>query len=224
MTYYHGGKKRIGDQIASIIYDISSTFEHIKGYVEPFCGMCGVYQHIPELFQDQKMTYKAGDINNSVVMMWNNAKKGWIPPIECTKDTFFRLRGNGESSAEKGFLGHARAFRNKYFSTYNYRTNLKHQSTSVVTLSEKLKNVKFKHGDYNQFSNLKNYIIYCDPPYITNSFYPNEHHEYVDFNHDLFYKWIETMSIHNLVFISEKCKLPYKCVGKFKDDEKLYFV
>ncbi len=58
MTYYHGGKKRIGKDIADIIYQITSevekqTGQKFQGYCEPFCGMLGVYQHIPSLFQDQ---------------------------------------------------------------------------------------------------------------------------------------------------------------------------
>ena len=55
MTLYAGGKKRIGEEIANVIYDISneSNFK-IKGYCEPFCGMMGVYQHIPELWKSTR--------------------------------------------------------------------------------------------------------------------------------------------------------------------------
>ena len=53
MTSYHGGKQKIGKKIANIIYEESILIEEetgfkIKGYCEPFCGMLGVYQHIPE--------------------------------------------------------------------------------------------------------------------------------------------------------------------------------
>jgi hypothetical protein len=42
-----------------VIYDESMDISEeegfqIKGYCEPFSGMLGVYQHIPELFKDQK--------------------------------------------------------------------------------------------------------------------------------------------------------------------------
>ena len=89
MASYHGGKKRIGKELANIIVDetiIEDEGWDLKGYCEPFCGMLGVYQHIPELFEDEglKLKYKAGDTNKSVIMMLNEAKKGWKPPTNIT--------------------------------------------------------------------------------------------------------------------------------------------
>lgn len=43
MTAYHGGKQRIGKEIATVIADMTQDVT-IKGYCEPFCGMLGVYQ------------------------------------------------------------------------------------------------------------------------------------------------------------------------------------
>jgi hypothetical protein len=111
MTAYHGGKQRLGKTLAEIIVDTSleiaedNRFE-LKGYCEPFCGMLGVYQHIPELFEPEgceplrsgcepegcepegceeegignRIKYLAGDGNGSVIMMWQAAQKGWKPP------------------------------------------------------------------------------------------------------------------------------------------------
>ena len=57
MSSYHGGKQRIGLEIAENIHLVSTIIEEhtdfvIKGYCEPFCGMLGVYRHIPELFSE----------------------------------------------------------------------------------------------------------------------------------------------------------------------------
>lgn len=224
MTYYHGGKKKIGKKIANTIYEICSEYDNIKGYCEPFCGMAGVFEYIPALFRDEPMSYKAGDINKSVIMMWNETKNGWKPPSTCSERKFYQLKGNGESSAEKGFLGHASAYRNIYFSTYDPGANLKYQAKRVPEIANTLKKVTFSHGNYKQFSRLKDYIIYCDPPYIINSYYPNEYHKYTGFDHEMFYDWVDDMSKHNLIFISERSKLPYKKVGTFNEDEKLYFI
>ena len=67
MTYYIGGKKNIGEEISNIIKKVSDILEkekkiEIKGYCEPFCGMMGVYQHIPLLYENHKpkLKYKAG--------------------------------------------------------------------------------------------------------------------------------------------------------------------
>ena len=85
MTWYHGGKQRIGKKLSEIIveasYDISNEENlTIKGYCEPFCGMLGVYRHIPKQLEnkfEKKLTYKAGDVNKSVIMMWKDVQKGW---------------------------------------------------------------------------------------------------------------------------------------------------
>jgi site-specific DNA-adenine methylase len=111
MTAYHGGKQRIGRDIANVIYDVSTMIEResgfkIKGYCEPFCGMLGVYQHIPELFSNHrpKLQYKAGDINESVIKMWKDVQKGWIPPTTCTEKRYNTLASSKTPSKEKGFV------------------------------------------------------------------------------------------------------------------------
>ena len=230
MTSYHGGKQRIGKKIAHKIYDIATDIEKetgvaFKGYCEPFCGMCGVYQHIPELFEDHKpkLKYKAGDANKSVILMWQEVQKGWIPPTSCSREKFEQLKGNGESSAEKGFLGHACSFRGKYFANYYPERSMK-ITNKVEDMSSKLSLVKFTDGDYDQFSKIRGYIVYCDPPYKTNSYYYTENHKYKHFDHDKFYQWVEKMACNNLVFISERVDLPYKLIEKYHDGEKLYLV
>jgi site-specific DNA-adenine methylase len=99
MTSYHGGKQKIGKELAKIIYETSLEISEdenfkIKGYCEPFCGMLGVYKHIPELFKDNKpkLKYKAGDMNKSVIMMWKAAQKGWKPPTSCSEEHYNELK------------------------------------------------------------------------------------------------------------------------------------
>ena len=96
MCSCHGGKKRIGKELASRIVDetmdiVGEDEFEIKGYCEPFCGMLGVYQYIPELFEEEglKLKYKAGDTNKSVIMMWNEAQKGWEPSVKLVTKTKF---------------------------------------------------------------------------------------------------------------------------------------
>jgi site-specific DNA-adenine methylase len=79
MTSYHGGKQKFGKEIAYEIFlnslDILEKQNNIeiKGYCEPFCGMMGVYQHIHDIF-DNKIKYKAGDLNESVILLWKKLK------------------------------------------------------------------------------------------------------------------------------------------------------
>ena len=81
-------KTKIGKKLAEIITEEALAISEdedfvIKGYCEPFCGMLGVYRHVPDFFEEEgetNLSYKAGDYNKSVVKMWQAAKKGWKPP------------------------------------------------------------------------------------------------------------------------------------------------
>ena len=67
--------------------------------------------------------------------------------------------------------------------------------TNVKDISNELKMVNFKHGSYEQFSDLIGYVIYCNPPYENcghNSKSDNEQ----------FWEWCDFMSASNIIFIS----------------------
>jgi DNA adenine methylase len=211
---FHGGKQRTGEEIADAVHEISVNIEEdegfkIKGYCEPFCGMLGVYKHIPELFEGHKpkLRYKAGDINASLIAMWQAAQKGWKPPIrEIKQNEFDKLSGNGKVSREKGYIGHFYGYRGMYFKPFRKRdVKAKRQETSdnVRAIAQDLKNVSFSSGFYTQFSRLRGYVIYCDPPYAVQSHYYDEHDGHRTFDHDAFWEWCRRMSENNIVFVSE---------------------
>ena len=225
MTKYHGGKQRIGAEIARTIHQIANdTGFQFRGYLEPFCGMLGVYQHIPDLF-GPRLKYKAGDLNESVIKMWKAAQRGWTPPKKCSKTRFYELKGNGKSSAEKGFVGHACSFRGVYFNMFFDKSAVKNSAENVHSMALRLKQIDFHSGDFVQFSGLKGYVIYCDPPYsVGRSRYLNEDDQPIKFDSDAFYTWVEKMAEHNLVFVSERSELPYPLVAEFGNEEKLYLI
>ena len=218
MCSYHGGKQRIGKELASRIVDETmdivgeGEFE-IKGYCEPFCGMLGVYQHIPELFEEEglKLKYKAGDTNKSVIMMWNEAKKGWKPPMHVTEREFNTLKIS-KDSALKGYAGHQYSFGGQYFQGYapKYGKILKNSQTVVDKISNigsKMdnSNTAFSHGSYTQYSKLKHYIIYCDPPYSNSKkhYTSNEAGDMSQkFDDEKFFNWCRLMAEDNIVFVS----------------------
>ena len=216
MTAYHGGKQRIGKQLAEVIVEESLNIAKdkgwtIKGYCEPFCGMLGIYQHVPELYKGEglgKLKYEAGDANKSVIMMWNAVKKGWKPSTKVTtKDQFMKLKTDGNSSARKGFVGHFYGYMGKYFQPFKIRekSTLIKSIDRVERISKNLKreDVTFKAGSYTQYSSLRNYVIYCDPPYQIQSHYYNERSEKLDFDHEKFWDWCRKMAVNNIVFVSE---------------------
>jgi DNA adenine methylase len=214
MTSYHGGKIRIGKSIAEVIYDISTDIEEnedfkIKGYCEPFAGMLGVYQHIPKLFEDHKpkLKYLAGDANISTIKMWQAAQTGWKPPVrKISRSEFLKLKGNGKSSPEKGYVGHLYGYMGKYFQPFDGRTTVKQRqrtSEKVMSIADKLKMVDFREGTYTQFSKLRNYIIYADPPYQIQHYYYGESNDRRSFDNSKFWEWCRKMSEYNVVFVSE---------------------
>ena len=222
MCSYHGGKQRIGKRLSSIIADESLDIEDeydfkIKGYCEPFCGMLGVYKHIPDLFDDHKpkLKYKAGDINKSVIKMWQKAQKGWKPPITSSESEYDRLK-NSKDSAIRGYIGHQYSFGGQFFNgyapKYNKTTDSTKASQSVIDISKTLNDVQFSFGSYTQYSKLKSYIIYCDPPYdnTVSRYYknasPKGREAFSDrkltFESEKFWIWCRKMSKDNIVFVS----------------------
>jgi hypothetical protein len=216
MTAYHGGKQRIGKEIANIIYKKSMKISRlnnfkIKGYCEPFCGMLGVYQHIPRMFASQdsietkKIKFKASDINESVIKMWKKVQKGWLPKNKnITKEEYLKLKYRSPS-AMKGFMGHQCSFGGKFFQHYVERRckNFNNAIKNIKKISNEITKIKFSNKSYEQYKNLKNYIIYCDPPYSEYSDYYDINYKRIKFDSLKFWKWCLKMSKNNLVFVSE---------------------
>jgi DNA adenine methylase len=215
----HGGKCRTGKEIAEYIHLISTILEDqgcftINSYTEPFCGSLGVYRHIPKLFEEYDMVYKAADINESTIKMWQAVQTGWSPPRTCTEDEYNRLKVIPTSSAVKGFIGHVCAFGSQYFGSFRYKHTTgstdakkdKHISgcaDEIIRIGKQVKDVEFTAGDYRQFSDLQGSIIYCDPPYegTVNKYY-DEKRVLRKFNSSEFWDWARKMAKHNLVFVS----------------------
>lgn len=232
MTAYHGGKQRIGKKIAKIIYEESLDIEDefnfiIKGYCEPFCGMLGVYQHIPGLFEDHKpkLKYKAGDVNKSVIKMWQAAQKGWKPPKKVSKKEFEKLKYDNKASAIKGYVGHAYTYRGVFFDSYfkGAQSKITTNEKRVSKIAEELNNVSFSFGSYTRYSNLKGYVIYCDPPYegtMSKYYEGTSDRKKLDFNHAEFWNWCRKMAKDNVVFVSSyKAPKDFECI--FSSSHKL---
>ena len=221
MSRYHGGKQRIGKEIAKIISEkAEETGREINGYCEPFAGMLGVYQHIPKYFGESEMKYKAGDMNESVIKMWEAVREGWVPPNSCSEERYNELQNDEASSAEKGYIGHQFSFGGGNFKGYvgKYRgaqTTFKTVPNKISKIARDLQDVEFSCGSYRQFSDLENYIIYCDPPYA------NTRCKYSDkFDSEEFWEWVRNMSKTNVVFVSEySAPTDFECI--FENKKKI---
>lgn len=206
MTYYYGGKKKIGKDIASVINQFLKTSNQIfQGYCEPFCGMLGVYKHIIPLFDhDPQFKFLAGDRNDELIILWKALQNGWNPPKNCTKEQYQRLKKSPRKSPKKSFIGHACSWGGIYFGSYVDRKNyISPQLKNINNMKNIIERIDFKDGEFDQYSKLKKFIIYCDPPYqgARNNYRKGTLYS-TSFNHDKFYEWCRKMAKNNLVFVS----------------------
>lgn len=203
---YHGGKTRLGGPISKVILKILELSD-IDCYVEPFCGMCGVLVHVRK--NTKLKIYRAYDKNESVIMMWNSLKDGWKPRIhDFNLDRFNYLKGNGQSSAEKGFFGHALTFGALYFQCYRPELLglLEYSSNDVIERSSVLHDVYFETLDFKELQkqNLNNCLIYCDPPYERANRYYDEHNTQISFDSNEFWEACKILAKRNVIVISEQ--------------------
>jgi DNA adenine methylase len=210
MTAYHGGKFRHGKEIADIIKDIydKQSPDSIVGYIEPFCGMCGVYRHVVNLLP-KNLKYIASDKHESLILMWKALQDGWKPPKDCSIEKYNRLKKTPIPSAERGYIGFTFSYGGQFFISNHRRTygaNHIDKSRIISDLAKEMKHVKFYNRDYTHYTpdKYKGYVIYCDPPYQGNmSRYYSEDIKLQKFDSDKFWQWCREMSKFNLVIISE---------------------
>lgn len=209
MTSYHGGKCRHGNEIAQVIKDIydKQLSDNIIGYIEPFCGMCGVYRHIVNLLP-RKLKYIASDQHDSLILMWKALQNGWTPPKSCSIAKFDKLK-HSEPSPEKAYIGFGTSFGGIYYCGHvcKYNGQMYDFSSKIKTYASDMKHVKFFKREYGYYTpeKCKKYIIYCDPPYqnTTNFYRDDKTFQKLSFDNIKFWNWCRQMSKENIVIISE---------------------
>lgn len=229
---YNGGKQKIGEEITLAMLSFlveNNLIDSVMGYCEPFVGMGGVLAPMNQMITSAELKWKlyANDINEALMSMWIKLQKGWIPPIKCTKTKYLSLKKSRDITAERGYLGHACSYRGRYFGTYFTRNNLALYSDKLSRMAKEFKRVKFMSGTYDQFSDLKGFVIYCDPPYEKTDQRYYDGNDRTKFDNEQFWKWAQTMATNNIVFVSEYTDPPVDFNLIWKDNngrEKLYII
>lgn len=213
MTYYQGGKKRLGKEISKKILEIENLYSNDAPlpYFEPFCGMLGVAIHITQ--DNPNRQIYMNDYNPDIISMWNAVKNGWEPPKTVSEKKFNELKKSAKSSPERGFVGFACSYNGNLFGGFRTGIFLKNSRKSVLKYKDFINDFKFTNLSYTNF-NPKGMLIYCDPPYknndVKNKFFHN-------FDHDLFWDTMRKWSKHNIVIISEyTAPKDFKCIWKKK--------
>jgi DNA adenine methylase len=201
--HYLGGKARIGKQIANIVNNLFTTHQ---SYLEPFMGAGWV---LSKIVAKQRA---ASDSHLDLILLWKALQSGWIPPSYLSEEEYNELR-KSEPSALRGFAGFGCSFSGKWFGGYarsgdrNYALNAKN---SLMRKLSTMLDVYFEHKKYQSYSGLKDWVIYCDPPYEGTTKYKD------GFNHEEFWSIMRNWSIDNKVIISEyKAPFDFECIAEF---------
>lgn len=197
---YMGSKARISKELAPMFNDIIKK-HNIKTYIEPFVGGANMIDKI-------ECETKIGiDNNYYLISMWKALQSGWEPPLHITEEEYYHVRDNKDKYPPYyvALVGFCASFGAKWFGGYA-RSN-KPDGTPRNMSNEAIRNilkqlpnvmdVEFICDDYRNLKDVKNALIYCDPPYANTTKYKN------DFNHDEFWNWVRKISKNNIVLVSE---------------------
>lgn len=161
------------------------------------------------------------DIHKELIAMFQEIQNGWQIPLHISEDEYNKVKDNKSEFPDYyvGLVGFNATFGSKYFGGYargfkaDKVTPRDIPNEALRNLSEqipKIMDVKFISGDYrdNQYSNLKNAVIYCDPPYQGTTKYATD-----SFDYEAFWNWVREISKDNYVFISEyNAPDDFKCI------------
>lgn len=194
---YPGSKNRLSKYIAPILM----RYREKRTYVEPFVGICGMMQAV------KGGVRLASDDNESLIKMWQGLQNGTFnPPVCVTRDIYQKLKAERESSALKGYVGIAFSHMGQFFGAYHAVSTRKNdfrpetRPQNYQHLLPCIADVEFHAGPYEIWSEVKDCLIYCDPPYAGTA--KNCYHRN-DFDHVAFWNWCAEMSKRNRVLISE---------------------
>ncbi len=175
---------------------------NVKIYYEPFVGGANMIDKI-------KCENRIGnDIHKELIAMFREIQNGWEIPLHISEEEYNKVRNNKESYPDYyiGLIGFNATFGSKYFGGYargfkaDKITPRDIPNEALRNLSEqipKIQNIKFICGDYrnNEYSNLKNAVIYCDPPYQGTTKYATDL-----FDYEAFWDWCRKTSKENWLF------------------------
>lgn len=198
---YLGSKARLSKELVPIIQKYID-YNNIETYVEPFVGGANVIDKI------KCKTRIGSDINKYLIALLEKCKnESFDLPEFVNKEMYDEIRYNFKNKTNKyddwfyGIVGFGASFGGKFFGGFaknkkgtNYILQAKN---NLIKQSIKLVDINFKVCDYKYYSNIKNAVIYCDPPYRNTTKYSN------GIDYEEFYQWCRDMSKNNIVLISE---------------------
>ena len=203
---YVGSKNRLSKQIAPIIQSYIDNMPDCRGYLEPFVGGANMIDKI-------KCPCKIGnDVHKYLIALLNHVSETTDDlPDTITEDEYNAVRINPSNCPDwyVGLVGFCASYNGKWFGGYangvktkigTVRNYTDEAIRNIKKQAPNLKGIAFFCNDYADVkpSEVKRYVIYCDPPYRDTTKYATS-----DFDYDKFYAWCKEMAKTNIVLISE---------------------
>jgi DNA adenine methylase len=209
---YVGSKARISKYVAPILQKCIDD-NGIRHYYEPFCGGLNMMDKIAA---DVRI---GNDIHTELIEMWKHVLSIGEFPMEISEEKYDHVRNNQHFYPAWfiGFVGFMASFGSKYWGGYargfkeDKVTPRNHSNESIRNIIAQIPNldgVILFNKDYLDGKDVKEYCVYCDPPYDETTRYMSG-----KFDHETFWEWARFMSIDNYVFISEyNAPDDFKCI------------
>ena len=200
---YMGSKARLAKHLAPIIQ--SYITPDTVGYLEPFVGGANMIQHIKH-----EKRY-GSDINKYLIALLKYSQDlNNILPETISEEEYRKVKNNKDNYDDwyVGLVGFCATFGGKYFGGYA-RDSYDIVAKRIISLAKQrssLHSINFKSLPFNDIRELKNFTIYCDPPYFGTTAY-----NFKSFNHEIFWDWVRDYSKNNIVLVSE-----YKAPNDFE--------
>lgn len=192
---YMGSKARLVKYIAPIIQ--SYITKDTVGYLEPFVGGANMIQHI-------KHERRFGsDINKYLIALLKHVQDldNQLPET-ISEEEYNKVKNNKDSYPDwyVGLVGFCATFGGKFFGGYarDSYDKVAERIRSLKKQRTEIQNISFKNLSFTDIKSLKNFVIYCDPPYFGTTAYTTKF-----FNSNEFWNWVRLYSKNNIVLVSE---------------------
>lgn len=207
---YMGSKSRIAKYIVPILQKYIDD-NNIKKYVEPFVGGANV---IDKIKCDEKY---GSDYNKYLIALLQRVRNKEPLLDEVSRELYSDVRSNKDTDKYEdwfvgnvGFIasyngrwfdgGYAQAGYEKTKTGERFRDYYQEAKRNILEQTNDIQDTVFIHKDYKEWTDLKNCLIYCDPPYQGTKQYDNAK----NFDYEEFWNIIREWSKNNIVLISEQ--------------------
>lgn len=192
---YMGSKNRIAKHLLPIM--LAEMEKHgITKWVEPFVGGANMIDKVPSRYE--RIGY---DLNDHAIFAAIGVRD-YIDdfPREVSKEYYLKIKGTKPDPITSWIRFHCSfgaKFEGGYASNQRGANYCMEGRKNLYKQSKLIKGVDFICDSYENLD-LKDCLIYCDPPYQNSANYKTG-----SFDHDKFFDWCREQAKKNIVFVSE---------------------